>query len=146
MLLFSPFLLDSRHYGLSLPLRSSANRNVQNLQAAVAACQVAVHCRRAPDLGFMSLEEFREALRTARAQPSFLPTESSEAVLLRSGYLAHVQQARPPPDAISAPLPRAWAFAEPVTIREVLPTPAASVMYPEVNSTWCLHNISVRIS
>ena len=83
------------------------------------ACQVAVHCRRAPDMGFMSLEAFRESLKASRSQPNFIPTTGSSAVLLRSGYAAHVQQARPPRDALSAPLPKSWGFAETVTVRDV---------------------------
>lgn len=67
----------------------------------------------------MSLDEFRESLTSARTQPMFLPSKGNTAVLLRSGYQAHIQQARPPVDALSAPLPRTWGFAEHVVVREV---------------------------
>ena len=88
-------------------------------QVAVVVCEMAVHKRRPEELGFMSMEEFRESLAHASQQPTFIPSPGRKAVLLSNGYVAHIHQAKPPRDALSAPIPKHWKFAEPVQVKDV---------------------------
>ena len=80
---------------------------------------MAVHRRQAPELGFMSLDQFKEALSQASQQPTFIPNKGKSAVLMKSGYAAHTQQARPPKDALSTAVPKHWSFAECVQVIDV---------------------------
>lgn len=89
------------------------------MQVAVVVCQMAVHKRTSLELGFMSMEEFQQSLSQASAQPNFIPSKGRTAVLLSSGYAAHIQQANPPRDALSSALPKHWRFAELVQVKDV---------------------------
>lgn len=64
-------------------------------QAAVVACQLAVHCRRPADMGRMAPEEWREGVAATGAPAPQLPEVGGETLLLKSGYSAHTAQARP---------------------------------------------------
>jgi hypothetical protein len=86
-------------------------------QVAVIACQLAVHCRPPSDMGILSLQEFQTVVMAQRMQLPFLPAAGSEAVWLRSGYVAHLQRQRPPQEP--APVPASWAAAEKTRVEEV---------------------------
>jgi len=86
----------------------------------VVASAIAVHARNASELGMLPPERFREVLKEARAPPTYIPTPGIPAVFLRSGYAAHIQQARPPKDALAWPLPPEWGLVENVVVKEVL--------------------------
>lgn len=92
---------------------------------------MALLCRRGGDLGLMTADEFREAIKAARAPPSYIPAAGETTVLLRTGYAPHVAQARPPQDALSAPLPRAWGFAERVIVKDVRLCPLCYILWIE---------------
>ncbi|KAK9832062.1 hypothetical protein WJX81_003439 [Elliptochloris bilobata] len=77
-------------------------------QAAVVACQLALHSRRPEDMGRLTAEGWREGVAATEAPAPQLPEQDAEVVLLKSGYTAHADQVRPPKDAQPAPLPDAW--------------------------------------
>ena len=88
-------------------------------QAAVVACALALHSRRPADMGRLSAAEWRDAVAATGAPAPVLPAPGGDAVLLRSGYAAHVAAARPPKDAQPVPLPDAWRPAERCVLAEV---------------------------
>jgi hypothetical protein len=56
------------------------------VQAAVVACQLVVHARRVPDMGFLPAAEFEAAVRAHAMWLPYLPALGAETVFLRSGY------------------------------------------------------------
>ena len=63
-------------------------------QAAVVACQLALHSRRPEDMGRLPPEGWREGVAATGAPAPDLPAPGCETLLLKSGYAAHVAQAR----------------------------------------------------
>ena len=58
------------------------------------ACQLALHSRRPEDMGRLPPEGWREGVAATGAPAPDLPAPGGETLLLKSGYAAHVAQAR----------------------------------------------------
>lgn len=58
------------------------------------ACQLALHSRRPEDMGRLAPEGWREGVPATGAPAPDLPAPGGDIVLLKSGYAAHVAQAR----------------------------------------------------
>ena len=100
-------------------------------QVGIIAATVLSHCRRAPEMGLLTPEEFNAASRGIRGAGVSDIVAPGPAVLLRSGYHAHLRRARPPPAMGPPPtLPPGWSTVEQCVVVEVGPSGKAHQWLP----------------
>lgn len=97
------------------------------MQAAVLACQLAVHCRNEREMGVLQRNDFEAIARRSMGQVPFVPEKGNIAAFLRTSYSAYLlqyqqRQAAMQQGAVSTtlpPVPEGWRCWEECLVKEV---------------------------
>ncbi|KAK9824314.1 hypothetical protein WJX72_009375 [[Myrmecia] bisecta] len=87
-------------------------------QAAMVCWQLAAHCRRAGDMGFLTRDDFYSLAQQGRYGMTPIPHLTDRALFLKSAYAFHLRRQQAPGEPKPPPIPADWRFVEPCSIVE----------------------------